>query len=58
MVMLAIMEMITTPRPWPDMRYATTSEDARGARVSRGERGGVADAGVAMDWNCSHESNR
>ena len=44
-VMVATMEMITIERPWPDRRYATTSESARGARVPREERGCVADAG-------------
>ena len=48
MVKLAIMEMIATLRPWPALRYATTSESAHGARVPRGRRGCVADAGESI----------
>jgi hypothetical protein len=39
MVKLAIMEMIATPRPWSDLRYATTSECVGGARPAQAGRG-------------------
>ena len=50
MVKLVIaMMQIAIPRPWSDLRYATTSESARRARVPREERECAANAGEDME---------
>ena len=54
--MVAIMEMVTIERPWPDRRYATTSECARDARPAGAGRGRAADDARHTIIGCTNEN--